>query len=100
MDKRVKKRWSRFGRKISAIRTLYIRGRAGGQKRCRNCQRRGGKVLGARAKEIIFTAGGTESDNSGDFGAVYAMTGGIGKLTSLRTDEDGNSTEAELSNSP
>ena len=57
------------------------------------------KILGARAKEIIFTNGGTESDNLAIFGVVHAMTGGVRKLTSLRTDEEGNPTEAKFPNS-
>jgi len=57
------------------------------------------KILGARAKEIIFTNGGTESDNLAILGVAHAVNGGIGKLTSLRTDEEGNPTEAEFPNS-
>src|SRR3989338_6909050 len=57
------------------------------------------KIIGARAKEIIFTNGGTESDNLAIFGVARVMTGGSGKLTSLRTDEEGNPTEAKFPNS-
>ena len=99
MDKRVKKAMEPFWTKnFGNPNALYKEGLAA-RSAVETAREEAAKVLGARAKEIIFTAGGTESDNLAIFGAVYAMTGGIGKLTSLRTDEDGNSTEAELSNS-
>ena len=81
MDKRVKKGdGAVFGRKISAIRTLYIRKGWRPESAVETAREEAAKVLGARAKEIIFTAGGTESDNLAILGRVYAMTGGDWKV--------------------
>ena len=96
MDKRVKKAMEPFWmEKFGNPNALYKEGLAA-RNAVETAREDAAKVLGARAKEIVFTAGGTESDNLAIFGAVYAMTGGIGKLTSLRTDEEGNSTGTKI----
>ena len=50
------------------------------------------KVLGARAKEIIFTNGGTESDNL----AILGVAKSGGNFVPLRTDEEGNPTGTKI----
>ncbi|NOY35668.1 MAG: cysteine desulfurase [bacterium] len=59
------------------------------------------KMISARTEEIIFTGGGTESNNLAIFGVVGAVKAlrprPLGNSVSLRTDETGNSTETEIS---
>ena len=78
------RQWSRFGRKnFGNPNALYKEG-TGRQKRRGNCQRRCGESLGARAKEIIFTAGGTGKRQFGDIGSELSARQNR-NFSSLRT---------------
>ena len=54
------------------------------------------KFLARGRKKLFLPPAERKATTWQFFGAVYAMTGRIGKLTSLRTDEEGNSTGTKI----
>lgn len=90
VDPRVKKAMDKFFvREFGNPSSLYKEGREA--KRAIDTARADiAKIIGARSEEIIFTSGGTESNNL----AILGVVGG--NLSSLRTVIKGNPTEAKI----
>lgn len=96
MDKRVKKAMMPFWvEDFGNPNALYKEGLVARQA-IEQAREDAAKVLGARAKEIIFTNGGTESDNLAIFGVARNFLESFGKSLSLRTDSKGKSTESDI----
>jgi len=92
LDSRVKKAMEDFWIKnFGNPSSLYKEGREA--KRALNEARTQiAKIISSRPEEIIFTSGGTESNNLAIFGAAN----GVRKLVSLETDSKGNLTETKF----
>lgn len=77
MDPRVKKVMEPFwSDKFGNPNAIYKEGLAA-RNAVENARKEVAKILGARPKEIIFTSGGTESDNLAIFGVIGATRGNL-----------------------
>ena len=93
LDPRVKKAMEPFWiKEFGNPSSIYQEGRTA-KKAIEDSRKKIAELINARPEEIIFTAGGTESDNLAIFGVAMAAR----KLTSLKTGNKGNLTEAKLS---
>jgi len=92
LDPRVKKAMEVFWLKeFGNPSSLYLEARKA-KKAIEDSRKKIAELINAKPEEIIFTAGGTESDNL----AIFGVANGVGKFASLKTDTKGNLTEAKL----
>jgi len=92
LDPRVKKAMEVFWiKEFGNPSSLYSEARTA-KKAIESARSKIAELIGSRPEEIIFTAGGTESDNL----AIFGVAGSVGKFASLKTDNKGNLTEAKL----